>query len=130
MPIRKNYADEVPPEPYLDEYEGFNFAQLSHVPAGGQPLDIFTGPGGSDARTFTRCNLMNVEIHPAWTVVECNTSIVWVDAIDTDDDQEVELLDGTLYVTELPHRIVFGNHLVALPEPIVETDETDRREKT
>ena len=94
------------------EYERCNFSRTNAIDSGGGVMvgvDIF--PGDNTPRPFTRCNMMNVAIHPEWTIVKCNTTIREADFVDAADDFEIVLPSATILRTEKPHDLVHGRYV-------------------
>ena len=57
------------------EYEDCNFSQPAPRLAGRHKgVELF--PGDPTPRTFRRCNLVNCEVPPGSTLIQCNTTIV------------------------------------------------------
>lgn len=56
-------------------YINCNFMRRQPDTSGPQPVGVRLFPGDDTPRTFINCNLMNCEVPPGSSVVDCNTAI-------------------------------------------------------
>jgi hypothetical protein len=88
---RKNFsALDVASIPVDSEYVECNFSRPQPDTGGAQPVGIRLFPGDDTPRTFIRCNLVNCELPPGSTTVECNTTIAEYGVFDYDETITVD----------------------------------------
>lgn len=68
---QKSFAGEITPRLIDTEYEECNFSQPQPVDNAGVKTGVRIFPGDDTPRTFIRCNLVNCELPPDSSVIDC-----------------------------------------------------------
>lgn len=104
--INKNFsATDVVDIPVDSEYVSCNFTRPQPDTGGAQPVGIRLFPGDDTPRTFRSCNLVNCELPPGSTVIDCNTAVVEYGVFDYDETITVDtvVVSTTTYTKAVVH---------------------------
>ena len=134
MTKNKNFSKGTTPRIIDTEYVFCNFMQPQPTLVDGKWQGTRIFPGDDTPRTFRSCNLVNCEVPPGSTVIDCNTAIVQRDAAATVrgeqkpvcvvhgrylDPNTIEYKD-TVDIIDKETGVVLDNKDVVLPDDVVE----------
>lgn len=97
MISRKNFSGEVTPRLIDTEYDASNFSQPQPVEVDGKMVGVRLFPGDDTPRKISNSNLINCELPPGSTVINCNAAIIEFGLVSGSDDI---IIDGAVIATE------------------------------